>query len=142
MSVWNLGNLARIRWFSAGLTARRCSGLGEEGRNSCWFLDTILSATPFQSKLAICASAIPAAAPTADQLTTLSSARALHALTLSTPYLQTHTSIPQHQSSRTSSRLGIRPSGNATSASIRWYVFNASIQKSPEALNRCAGTGN
>lgn len=31
LSVWDFGSLARIRWFSAGLTARRCSGLGEDG---------------------------------------------------------------------------------------------------------------
>jgi hypothetical protein len=33
MSVWNLGNLARIRWFSAGLTVLTCSEIGEGGRN-------------------------------------------------------------------------------------------------------------
>ena len=100
------------------------------------FVDTALSVTPCQSKSAICAFAIPAAAPAADQPTTLSSALALHVLTLPAPYLQTHTPTPQHQPSRTSSRLGIRPSGSATSASSRWYLFNASIQQPPEALNR------
>lgn len=31
---------------------------------------------------------------------------------------------------------------NSLSASSRWYVFNASIRQSPEALNRRKGTGN
>ena len=58
------------------------------------FVDTALSVTPCQSKLAICASAILAAAPAEDQPTTIFSALALHALTLPAPYLQTHTSTP------------------------------------------------
>jgi hypothetical protein len=56
------------------------------------FVDTTLSATPRQLISAICASAIPTAAPAADQSTTLSSALALHALTLTAPYFQTDTS--------------------------------------------------
>ena len=106
------------------------------------FVDTTLSATPRQSISAMCASAIPAAATAADQPTTVSSALALHALTLPAPNLQAHTSMPQHQPSRNSSRLSMRPSGSATSPSSRWDLFNARIHQSPEALNRRKGKGN
>ena len=47
----------------------------------------------------------------------------------------------QQNPSRTSSRLSMRPSGSATSPSSRSYLFNARIHQSPEALNRCKGTG-
>ena len=48
----------------------------------------------------------------------------------------------QENPSRTSSRLSMCPSGSATSSGSRWYLFNARIHQSPEALNRRKGTGN
>ena len=36
----------------------------------------------------------------------------------------------------------MRPSGSASSPSSRWYLFNATIHPSPEALHRRTGTGN
>ena len=54
LSVGESGGSARTRWFSAGLTARRYSGLGEEGRIVRTAQPTDSAASLFRVEQAAC----------------------------------------------------------------------------------------